>query len=542
MGLLDTPIFPTQQMISAGITPPTMTVWDDGTYVNIRMYYGAVSAVDQDLHIRFYRSTPASLGQNANLSFFQTILVPSSNRMGDVSTSNISFAASMADDIGPIGLSGRGNSAGSHTFEGSLVTKAAHGITSADVGKRWVDNVGRNWRLLSVPSVNTLFFAAQADASGYTRAAVSTTGTLTSLDGAANVTTAFTASLGTQSGDTLAYMTAPNGGWTRDRVLSILCDGVELQVGEFHFGVRECVLRDRYNIPRHDYVYDEMTTTTPDLRTVTAGFAVTREFRVYGWGQVSCVEALRVIAGNWSLTVDSIMQSNRLTNVSPWVNLWRWIPGASAAGPGGFDLSVPALHNTAPTGDPVWRMPTHVADANYCPDGHIEFITTSGASLTAATALVGQWISMDPLTSEGGIARRLVTMAASGATVGYWRLTTSTNKVYPNVFVTPSGFQNINDSVRSVSHRRWFQPPSSGPIAVAYVLEVDGRVTVRCAWQAAHGEVQISLPQWLNGRVATATYVTGGTLLSSRVSNGALTVNCSLATGHAIITLYPRNQ
>ncbi len=541
MSVLDTPIYPTQQMISSGVTPPTMTVWDDGTYVNIRQYYGLISGVSQDLHIRFYRSTPASLSQNANLSFFQTILVPSSNRMGDVSTNNISFAASMQDDIGPCNFSGRGNSLGSHTFEGSLVTKAAHGITAADVGKRWVDNSGRNWRLLSVPSTSTLFFAAQADGSGYTRAAVATTGTLTSLDGASNVATPFTATIGTQSGDTSAYMAAPNGGWTRDRVLSILCDGVELQPLEFQFGVRELILRDKYNVPRHDNVYTEMTTTTPDLRTVTAGFSVTREFRVYGWGQVSCLEALRIIAGNWSINVDSMMQSNRLTAVSSWVNLWRWIPGVLAAGPGGFNLSVPALHNTAPTGDPVWRMPTHVADTSYCPDGHIEFITTSAASLTAATALVGQWISMDPLLFEGSIANRVTNMPNAGSTAGFWRLTSSTNKVYPNVFVTPSGFQNTNDTVRSVSHRRWFQPPSSGPIAVAYVLEVDGRVTLRAAWQAAHGEVSIILPQWLNGRVASVVYQTGGTLLSSRVSNGTISVNCSSATGHMIVTLSARN-
>lgn len=517
-----------------------MTVWDDGTYVHARMYYGLVNSISHDLHIRWLRNNTTA-GQSAVFGPYQAILVRTSDRIGDVSSNNISFCVSMTDDVGPCNFSGRGNSLGNHTFEGSLVTKSAHGITSADVGKRWVDSSGRNWRLLSVPSSSTLFFAAQADASGYTRAAVSTTGTLTSLDGSSNVSTPFTASLGAQSGDTNNYMPSPTGGWVRDRVLSILCDGVELQTGEFKFGVRELIMRDRHNVPRHDNVYTEMTTTTPDLRTVTAGFSVTREFRVYGWGQMSCVEALRIIAGNWSITVDSLPQANRLTAVSSWTNLWRWMPGAAASGPSGFNLSVPALHNTAPTGDPVWRMPTHAADPAYCPDGHIEFITSSSGSLTAETALIGQWISMDPLLHEGSIANRVTNMPNASAGTGFWRITTSTNKSYPNIFVTPAGFQNANDVVRSVSHRRWFQPQTAGPIAVTYVQEIDGRMTVRAAWQAAHGVTTISLPQWLNGRVASVVYQTGGTLLSNRVSNGSLSVDCSSATGFVIISLATQN-
>lgn len=538
MGVLDTPIYPTQQMISAGVTPPTMTVWDDGTYINARMYYGIVSAVSHDLQIQFYRNQPAAISQNQNLSLYRTVLVPSSNLMGDVTTGVIAFANSMTDDVGPCNFSGRGNSLGSHTFEGCLLTKVAHGITAVDVGKRWVDNVGRNWRLLSVPTVDTLFFAAQADVNGYTEARVSTTGTLTSLDGASNVSTPFTSADGRQSG---AYMAIPTGGWARDRASSILCDGVELAPLEFQFGVRQLVMRDKYNVPSHSNVYTEMTTTTPDLRTVTAGFNVTREFRIYGWGQLSCIESLRVITGNWSINGDTLMQSNPMTAVSSWVNRWRWIPGAAASGPSGYNLSVPALQNAGPAGDPVWQMPTHVADANYCPDGHVEFMTTSAASLTSETALIGQWTSMDPLLFEGSIANRKTNMNFASSGFGFWRIATSSNKAYPNIFVTQSGFQNTNSSVRSVSHRRWFQPPSSGPIAVSYVQEIDGRMTLRVAWQSAHGIVAVALPQWLNGRVATLTYASGGSLLSSRVSNGALTVNCSSAPGFAIITLYPRN-
>lgn len=538
MGVFDTPIYPTQQMISAGVTPPTMTVWDDGTYINARMYYGIVSSVGYDLQIQFYRNQPAAISQNQNLSLYRTVLVPSSNLMGDVTTGVIAFAASMTDDVGPCNFSGRGNSLGGHTFEGCLLTKAGHGITAVDVGKRWVDNVGRNWRLLSVPTVDTLFFAAQADVNGYTEARVSTTGTLTSLDGASNVSTPFTSADGRQSG---AYMTIPNGGWSRDRVLSILCDGVELAPLGFQFGVKKLVMRDKYNVPSHSNVYTEMTTSSPDLRTVTAGLNVTREFYVYGWGQLSCLESLRVITGNWDINGDTLMQSNPLTAASSWVNRWRWIPGAAASGPGGHNLSVPALQNTGPAGDPVWLMPTHAADANYCPDGHVEFTTTSAASLTSATALIGQWVSMDPLLFEGSIANRKTNLTFASSGFGFWRIATSSNKAYLNIFVTQSGFQDINSSVRSVSHRRWFQPPASGPIAVSYVQEIDGRITLRVAWQAAHGIVSVALPQWLNGRVASVVYQTGGTLLSGRVSNGAISLDCSSATGHMIVTLAARN-
>lgn len=536
MGLLDTPIFPTQQMISAGVTPPTMTVWDDGTYLYIRSLYGTVGGTSYDLVIECYRSHP--LSYNRNFNFNRTHLVRSSDRIGDISSGNITFDSSMTDDVGPINFSGRGNSAGNHAFEGSLVTKAAHGITAADVGQRWVDNVGRNWRLLSVPSTSTLYFAAQPDANGYTRAAVSTTGTLTYLDGASNVSTPFTASIGVQSGE---QMTDPAGRWVRDRSLSILCDGVELQTNEFKYNVRELIVRDRYNIPRHDNVYSEMTSTSPVLSTVTAGFSVTREFRFYGWGQASCQDFCRNLGGNWSVNVISTLQANPITMVSPYTARWRWIPGAAASGPGSLNLSAPANHTTGPSGDPVWRHPTHSADSNFAPDGHIEFATSSGASLTAETALIGRWVFMDPLGPESGITARASNMVSAAAGFGALRITTSTNKVYPNGWVTPSGFMNANDSIRLGWHRRWFQPQTSGPIAVVYVQETDGRMTVRCAWQAAHGEVQISLPQWLNGRVATLTYASGGSLLSSRVSNGALTVNCSSAPGFAIITLYPRN-
>lgn len=537
MGLLDTPIYPTQQMVSAGVTPPTMTVWDDGTYIYVRSPYGTVSGTAYDLVIECYRSHP--LSYNRNFNFNRAHLVPSSNRIGDISTGNITFDTSMTDDVGPINFSGRGNSAGNHSFEGSLVTKAGHGITTADIGKRWTDSSGRNWRLLAVPSTSTLYFAAQADGNGYTRAAVATGGTLTSLDGASNVSTSFTASLGEQSG---GQMTDPAGRWIRDRNLSILCDGVELQTNEFKFNVRELIIRDKYNIPRHDNVYSEMTSTSPVLSTVTAGFSVTREFRFYGWGQVSCQEFLRNLGGNWSVNVVTTLQANPMTMVSPYTTRWRWIPGAAASGPGSLNLSAPANHTTAPTGDPVWLHPTHSASGSFAPDGHIEFASSSSVSLSGATALIGRWVFMDPLAPESGVSARASNMTNAASGFGSIRITSPTNKVYPNGWVTPSGFMNANDSIRLGWHRRWFQPQSSGPIAVVYVQETDGRMTVRCAWQAAHGESQVSLPQWLNGRVAALTYASGGSLLSSRVSNGALTVNCSSAPGFAIITLYPRNQ
>lgn len=515
---------------------PTMTVWDDATYIYVRMPYATVGATAYDLVLECYRSHP--LSYNRTFNFNRAALVPSTNRIGDITTGIIAVDSSMTDDVGPLNFSGRGNAAGNHTFEGSLVTKTAHGITSADVGKRWVDNGGRNWRLLSVPSSSTLYFAAQADASGYTRAAVSTAGTLTSLDGASNVATPFTSTLGEQSG---GQMTDPAGRFIRDRSLSILCDGVELQANEYQYNVRELIIRDRYNIPRHDNVYTEMTSTSPVLADVTAGFSVTREFRFYGWGQVSCQEFCRMLGGNWSVNVVSTLQANPITMVAPYTTRWRWIPGAAASGPGSVDLSIPDNNTTQPSGNPVWVHPTHSASSAFAPDGHIEFATSSSGSLTAATALIGRWVFMDPLAPESGIAARATNMTSASGSFGSIRITTSSGKVYPNGWVTPSGFMNANDSIRLGWHRRWFRPSSSGPIAVAFVMETDGSFTVRAAWQAAHGNVSISLPAWLNGRVAQSVHAQGGALVGSRVIDGALGVNCSSAPGFCVIKLLPRN-
>lgn len=514
------------------INPPSMTVWDDGTVVNIRSPYGTVGGTEYDLQIQTYRS--AALSLNRNFNFLNALLIPSSNRIGDITTGVIVTDAGMADDNGRINLSGRGNCAGNHTFEGPLVTKSGgHGFAASEIGKRWQDANGRRYRLLSIPSATTLFFAAEADANGYTLATMSTAGNLTALDTISDVSTPFTVTIG-QSGEQMAD---PAGRFIRDRSLSIICDGLELQGSEYQFGVKELIIRDRYSIPRHDNVYVEMTSTTPVLSTVTAGLSITREFRFYGWGQVSCQEFVRSLGGNYSVAATTTMQPNPMSLTAPYSTRWRWIPGSSASGPGGNNLSIPADNTTAPTGSPVWIHPTHSASSAFAPDGHIEFLTSSNASLTAATALIARWVTMDPLAPESSVSGRAANIPIASTSFGALRIITSSNKVYPNAWVTPGGFMNINDSMRIGWHRRWFQPQSSGPIAVTYVREHDGRFTVRVAWQSAHGQTQIALPAWLNGRSAQLTYGQGGTLNSSVVANGSLSVTCTDASGHLIITL-----
>jgi len=146
---------------------------------------------------------------------------------------------------------------------------------------------------------------------------------------------------------------------------------------------------------------------------------------------------------------------------------------------------------------------------------------------------------MDPQAPESAIAARAANIASAPPAFGNFRIVTSSGKCYPNGHVTAAGFMNANDSIRIGWHRSWFEPRASGPIAVTYVREHDGRFTVRVAWQVAHGQAQISLPTWLNGRAAQLTYGQGGTLDSSVVRSGIISVTCTAASGHLIITLVP---
>jgi len=508
---------------------PVMSVWDDGTYLNARMPFDST----RDLWVQFARSLASSLNRNANLN--GVFLINSSEWLGSTN-SYIALTSGASDDFGPINLNGRGNVSGNHTHEGLLLTKAAHGITSADVGKRWVDAGGQNWRLLAVVSTSQLYFFAQANAStGHTRVGMSTSGTLTSLDGASNVATPFTAASVSQSG---LYMTDPAGRGVRDRVLTVLVDGVPLGSMGFAHSVRELTIRDDYLIPDHAFVYTDFTTPTNRISDVTPGVGISREFRLHPHGQLEFRHFIRILGPKQELNADTLQQANPLSFTAPYTQLWRWIPGAT--GPTTNNLNTPSLHTTVPSGTPKWLFPTHAVDTNRCPDAFYSFLSTNSAALAAGDCLIGQLIAYDPEVYEGAAAYRKTNMSTASSSYGFYRLE-ATNKEYPNSSVTASN-TDTNRPVRVSGTRQWFAPQSSGPIAVTWTKSVGDRWIIRIAWQANHGATSVSIPAWLGGRQLTTHYAYSGSTTSTTTTGGTIAVTTTGTVGQLILIAGPRND
>jgi len=508
---------------------PVMSVWDDGTYLNARMPFNAT----RDLWVQFARSLSSSFNRNANLN--GVFLISSSEWLG--STNGYTVLTSGAnDDFGPININGRGNVSGNHTHEGLLLTKAAHGITSADIGKRWVDAGGQNWRLLAVPSTSQLYFFAQAAAgTGHTRVGMSTSGTLTSLDGVSNVATPFTAASVSQSGQ---YMTDPAGRGVRDRVLTVLVDGVPLGSMGFAHSVRELTIRDDYLIPDHAFIYTEFVNPTNKISDITPGMGISREFRLHPHGQIEFRHFIRFLGPNQELNADTLQQANPLSFTAPYTQLWRWIPGAT--GPTTNNLNNPSLHTTAPSGTPKWLFPTHAVDTNRCPDAFYSFLSTNSAALAAGDCLIGQLIAYDPEVYEGSAAYRRTNISTASSSYGFYRLE-ATNKEYPNSSVTASN-TDTNRAVRVSGTRQWFAPQSSGPIAVTWTKSVGDRWIIRIAWQANHGATSVSIPAWLGGRQLTTHYAYSGSTTSTTTTGGTIAVTTTGTVGQLILIAGPRND
>jgi hypothetical protein len=508
---------------------PVMSVWDDGTYLNARMAFDST----RDLWVQFARSLSTSLNRNAN--FTGIFLINSSEWLGSTN-GYIVLTSGANDDFGPINLNGRGNVSGNHTHEGLLLTKAAHGITSADVGKRWVDAGGQNWRLLSVPSSSTLYFFAQANpTTGHTRVGMSTSGTLTSLDGSSNVATPFTAASVSQSGQ---YMTDPAGRGIRDRVLTVLVDGVPLGSPGFAHSVSELTIRDDYLIPDHAFIYDQFTTTTNKISDVTPGVGISREFRLHPHGQLEFRHFIRFLGPKQELNADTLQQANPLSFTAPYTQLWRWAPGAT--GPTTNNLNVPSLHTTAPSGAPKWLFPTHAVDTNRCPDAFYSFLSTNSASLSAGDCLIGQLIAYDPEVYEASAAYRKTNMTTASSSYGFYRIE-ATNKEYPNSSVTSSN-TDTNRPVRVSGTRQWFAPQSSGPIAVTWTKSAGDRWIIRAAWQSNLGSSSFSIPLWLGGRTLTTHYAYNGSTTSTSTTGGTISLTTTSGPGQIILIAGPRNN
>lgn len=506
-----------------------MSVWDDGTYLNARMPFNAT----RDLWVQFARSMASSLNRNANLN--GVFLINSSEWLGSTN-SYIALTSGANDDFGPININGRGNVSGNHTHEGLLLTKAAHGITSADIGKRWVDAGGQNWRLLAVVSTSQLYFFAQAAAgTGHTRVGMSTSGTLTSLDGVSNVATPFTAASVSQSGQ---YMTDPAGRGVRDRVLTVLVDGVPLGSMGFAHSVRELTIRDDYLIPDHAFIYTEFVNPTNKISDITPGMGISREFRLHPHGQIEFRHFIRFLGPNQELNADTLQQANPLSFTAPYTQLWRWIPGAT--GPTTNNLNNPSLHTTAPSGTPKWLFPTHAVDTNRCPDAFYEFLSTNSAALAAGDCLIGQLIAYDPEVYEGAAAYRKTNMSTASSSYGFYR-TEATNKQYPNSSVTASN-TSTNRAVRVAGTRQWFAPQSSGPIAATWTKSAGDRWIIRIAWQTNHGATSVSIPAWLGGRQLTTHYAWNGSTTSTNTTGGTISLTTTASPGQLILIAGPRNN
>jgi hypothetical protein len=429
---------------------PTCTFWNDGTNIYARIPYNST----KDLAMQF---TIADAATNGHFEPYLLQTIPKSNAAGDITTGATALS-SVSDDYGPLQTNLDSNTAGGHGWDLHLVTKAGHGLTSADIGKHFVDAAGtpKHYRVMLVgPGTGMTadqFVLCQQVYSSNLRYPPTTSLTVELGDTcAASPISGFTSVLTACYNFGIASIT--------NRTLAIVVDGVALVPGAIIVGQRMKVV-ETYDIwdPSHLYSLAGLPLVA-DCRNLYQRVLTTQVSAV----GMSCTEQLMPYQSSYTqILADLFAQFNWLTPGGsnkrfiwvPETSAWKYYSGTEQAG---LDYGTAAYYESAAPANTNYVQQAQWLDSTWPPAVAIEYEDTT-TTLGEANVRSHTWM-IDPTYMHGAPILRKPLNADQGANGSNgFRIAASTGKRYlaSRTLNTPT----INVPTTQRMHRAWSEPPA----------------------------------------------------------------------------------
>lgn len=500
---------------------PRLVAWDTGSAVYVRMAWDAT----YDLVVKMVRNSGTP---NANLNFQELGLLLKTT--ASTGTPTLTIIETFSDDTTGYLTAANGRIGGNHCAETILLTKAGHGRTAADIGKRYDDAVSREYVITRYIDANTLEIVPEPALSVLDPTGTKTlpsTSSLTGLDGLPSLT-----------GCTYAYHTAGPGVnglvqyvYLDDRPLVPYApaqSGERLRVTEYH------------QAPNLKGAFTYFNTTGASATWANAGKMWDRQTTTtfYPWGQIE-VEDSALLAYETRFTEANPLQFNPLLGLTGATNMHVWIPGAdtiTASGATINGVSSPSLNFNVPTyvggtcsGSDV-QLETSgdsILAGGVFPDFLVQLTSASSSSHSGWT--VGHLAALDPTYAGGVPATRSTT------TKEWFRLSPSSRKTYAPQLMSKDSTFAAATSFQHRAMRRW--TPAVTGLDFWTFVKAGEKWLVYAAWTTNPGAFTLTLPGYLSNLTATAVRVHNSELTSTTSAGGVLTITPSAANGHAIIKL-----
>jgi hypothetical protein len=448
-------------------------------------------------------------------------------------TPTITSIASFLDETMGYLTAGNGRAGGAHSLEIVAVTRAGHGLTTADIGKRFQGSDSRLYVITNIISSSVFWMAQQPITligdSGFTRYLPAAATTLTALDGQGN-----------QTGWTAAITTSDVGPTANaDMRQEFLIDGEPLIPGRLVNGSRLDII-EYTRVPnlRNAYAYFVATGPTATWTDAALGGMWTRtvQYTWFPWCQLTIEDNARLLVSGLRMNDAGNVQYNPLLGLAGSQNLHVHIPGADSV------TFVPAINGVANStvvanepfylgsvaSDITWgnSISNQSLVANTKPDHVISFAAPTTANISGWTS--AHLHAFDPTFADTTPEARLT------HTHEWLRIAGPSRKFYPMNFSWDSAL-TANRSMRMKSHRRW-TPPVTGIDFWTFVKSDDAWL-VYISWQTSPGTATITLPAYLSGFTATAVREFRGSLVSTNTANGTLQLTTTANNGHMIVRL-----
>jgi hypothetical protein len=502
---------------------PTLWVWDNGDgEIYVRMPFN--STLDLVCNMRRNATT-------TNPCFIFDELGTVSNTSEYGGTPTITSIASFQDETMGYLTAGNGRAGGAHSMEIVSVTKAGHGLTTADIGKRFQGSDSRMYVVTNIISSSVFWLAQQPITligdSGFTRYLPAGGSTLTGMDG-----------LTDQSGWTAAYTDSFFGPTAcADLRQEFLIDGEPLVPGRLVNGTRLDII-EYTRVPDLRNAYTYFTTTGSAARWTDAALGSmwtrTIQYTWFPWCQLSIEDNARLLASGLRMNDAGNIQYNPLLGLVGSQNLHVWVPGIApitftgttvngVANPT-IDYNTPQPLTTASGTDMTMENATLIAGT--IPDHVIQFAAPGTGSVSGWTS--AHLAAFDPTFGD------LVPATRTSHCKEFLRIAPTSRKFYPMNFSIDTALSQFR-TFKMRSHRRW-TPPVSGIDFWTFVRSEDSWL-VYFAWTTSTGNVSVTLPDYLADLTATAVRAFRGSLVSTDTTNKTLQINTASNNGHMIVRL-----
>jgi hypothetical protein len=501
---------------------PSMYVWDNGDgEIYVRMPWNST------LDLAFNAKRQAS-HSNANFTFDEFGTVSKSTAVGGVPS--ITPISSFGDETLGYLTAANGRAGGGHALEIVAITKAAHGLTTADIGKRFQDASSRLFAVTDIVSSSVFWMVQQpitlvgdAGATRYLPAA----GTLTGLDGLSDLTGWASAYTGSTVGPTACA----------DLTQQFLVDGRTLNPGET-VNCRKFEVVETSRVPNLRNAYSYFTSTGSSAAWTDAGLGSmwtrTITYTFLPWAQLTVTDSATTAADGIRFTDTGNIQYNPMLGFAGATNLHAWVPGVGSITFTGSTVN----GNASPTLDfntPQYLGSGSGTDLNFelstlipgvIPDHVIQMVSGSTGSHSGWTA--AQLAALDPTYQDGVPATR------SGHTKEFLRVALSSRKFYPQNFSRDSTFP-LGTTINLRSHRKW--TPAVSGIDFWTFVQSGTNWLVYAAWVTSPGAVELTLPTYLRSYTATAERAFRCTLDSANTNDQKLRFTTSADNGLLIAKL-----